>query len=393
MAARISAVAQDLPVSFVSLLGDNVYPSGVSSASDENFGLHFERVFSHKALQQVGLPVRRPPFLAERWTAAGRVGLSALCVCAAGGLFSRLGKPRLPGRSAGAGETLLRPVSPLRRARRRERWVGCRRGLEEAAVHAWADAAAGGRLSSRLCLGCGQNRACGGGCRMPGTSLAPSFARPPSTCRRQPPAFRTWRRSSNRQGKVKGKLTRLWGPRFQPGFLCVLQGKAKKKSAARGGCLQNLSSGDGGNAEGGASATDSLVVVNLHLDSNLWLGDEDPDGFGLLQWQFFRRALRAGERERPETRERNLKRHCREKAPRGALTSGDCGAAQTDADWLFVHLHHPLASAGNPSRLSPRLRDRLLPLLFQFKVDALFAGHEHLISLFEVRSFYRELPV
>lgn len=56
----MAGVCSVVPVSFVSLLGDNFYPTGVSSVDDLKFVSHFEVPFGHPALQRVRCAAESP---------------------------------------------------------------------------------------------------------------------------------------------------------------------------------------------------------------------------------------------------------------------------------------------------------------------------------------------
>ena len=56
----MAEVCSVVPVSFVSLLGDNFYPTGVSSVDDPKFVSHFEVPFGHPALQRVRCAAESP---------------------------------------------------------------------------------------------------------------------------------------------------------------------------------------------------------------------------------------------------------------------------------------------------------------------------------------------
>ncbi|KAL8444085.1 hypothetical protein Emed_006372 [Eimeria media] len=51
--AQLAAVCSSVPVSFVSLLGDNFYPAGVKDNQDPKFTTHFEQPFNHASLKRV----------------------------------------------------------------------------------------------------------------------------------------------------------------------------------------------------------------------------------------------------------------------------------------------------------------------------------------------------
>ncbi|KAL8452974.1 hypothetical protein Emag_002060 [Eimeria magna] len=92
----------------------------------------------------------------------------------------------------------------------------------------------------------------------------------------------------------------------------------------------------------------SMVVVNIHLDSNLFF--KSP-AYTAKQMEFLQQVLRA---------------------------------AATDADWVFVHQHHPLFTDATLARNIKTYQDLLLPVYLRYGVDAVFAGHEHLLSQFEL---------
>lgn len=50
---RLASVSSLLPISYVSLLGDNFYPSGVSNEKDVQFLSIFEQPFGHPSLTGV----------------------------------------------------------------------------------------------------------------------------------------------------------------------------------------------------------------------------------------------------------------------------------------------------------------------------------------------------
>ncbi|KAL8271610.1 hypothetical protein Esti_004466 [Eimeria stiedai] len=92
----------------------------------------------------------------------------------------------------------------------------------------------------------------------------------------------------------------------------------------------------------------SMVVVNIHLDSNLFF--KSP-AYTAKQMDFLEQVLRA---------------------------------AAADADWVFVHQHHPLFTDATLARNIKTYQDLLLPVYLRYGVDAVFAGHEHLLSQFEL---------
>lgn len=92
----------------------------------------------------------------------------------------------------------------------------------------------------------------------------------------------------------------------------------------------------------------SMIVVNVHLDSNVfWRSHASAE----KQLDFLEKVLQA---------------------------------AAAEADWIFVHQHHPLFTDGTPARNAQAYQNMLLPLYLQYGVDAVFAGHEHLLSHFEL---------
>ncbi|KAL8431934.1 hypothetical protein Efla_002771 [Eimeria flavescens] len=103
---------------------------------------------------------------------------------------------------------------------------------------------------------------------------------------------------------------------------------------------------DAGQPESGRS----MVVVNVHLDSNLFL---NSPVLTRQQMDFLEKVLQA---------------------------------AAADADWVFVHQHHPLFTDATLARNIKTYQDLLLPVYQQYGVDAIFAGHEHLLSQFELHA-------
>ncbi|KAL8435689.1 hypothetical protein ACSSS7_002292 [Eimeria intestinalis] len=91
-----------------------------------------------------------------------------------------------------------------------------------------------------------------------------------------------------------------------------------------------------------------MVVVNIHLDSNLFFRSSL---YTAKQMDFLEQVLRA---------------------------------AAADADWVFVHQHHPLFTDATLARNIKTYQDLLLPVYLRYGVDAVFAGHEHLLSQFEL---------
>lgn len=68
----------------------------------------------------------------------------------------------------------------------------------------------------------------------------------------------------------------------------------------------------------------------------------------------------------------------------GGVCASHLVAGAAEADWIFVHQHHPLFTDGTLCRNIKSFQDLLLPLYLRYGVDAVFAGHEHLLSYFEV---------
>ncbi|CDI84264.1 serine/threonine protein phosphatase, putative, partial [Eimeria acervulina] len=100
--------------------------------------------------------------------------------------------------------------------------------------------------------------------------------------------------------------------------------------------------------EGTYSLGNSVTVVNIHLDSNILLSSH---AIARKQLAFLEAVLRS---------------------------------AAAEADWIFVHQHHPLFTDGTLRRNVKWFQDLLLPLYLRYGVDAIFAGHEHLLSHFEL---------
>ncbi|CDJ58457.1 serine/threonine protein phosphatase, putative [Eimeria maxima] len=112
--------------------------------------------------------------------------------------------------------------------------------------------------------------------------------------------------------------------------------------------LQEIQPVARGSGEGGRARGDSVIVVNIHLDSNILLSSHDT---ARKQLVFLEAVLQSGAAE---------------------------------ADWIFVHQHHPLFTDGTLCRNIKSFQDLLLPLYLRYGVDAVFAGHEHLLSYFEL---------
>ena len=51
--------------------------------------------------------------------------------------------------------------------------------------------------------------------------------------------------------------------------------------------------------------------------------------------------------------------------------------AASGSDWKIAFFHHPIYSSGGTHGSDLALRDQLEPLFLKYKIDAVFAGHEH----------------
>lgn len=60
--------------------------------------------------------------------------------------------------------------------------------------------------------------------------------------------------------------------------------------------------------------------------------------------------------------------------------------AAAEADWVFVHQHHPLFTDATLIRNDKAFQNLLLPIFVRYGVDVVFAGHEHLLSQFELNA-------
>ncbi|CDI87193.1 serine/threonine protein phosphatase, putative [Eimeria praecox] len=226
VAATMAGVCSAVPVSFVSLLGDNFYPSGVSSVEDPKFFSHFEDPFGHPALQRVCChPPNAPPTLA------------------------RGGELQFP----------------------------------------WSDVFMNGVGLLTVCCSC---------------------------------------------ATLQLVVFVFCMPQWQP--------------AAKG-------AGEGARARG-----NSMTVVNIHLDSNILLSRHHA---ARKQVAFLEAVLQS------ETKSVFVSLHA---------------AAAAEADWIFVHQHHPLFTDGTLCRNIKSFQDLLMPVYLRYGVDAIFAGHEHLLSYFEL---------
>ncbi|CDJ51505.1 serine/threonine protein phosphatase, putative [Eimeria brunetti] len=112
--------------------------------------------------------------------------------------------------------------------------------------------------------------------------------------------------------------------------------------------LQRLQPAETEAGQGAYARGRSMTVVNIHLDSNILLSSHHSAS---KQMAFLEAVLQS---------------------------------AAAEADWIFVHQHHPLFTDGTLCRNIKSFQNLLLPLYLRYGVDAVFAGHEHLLSYFEL---------
>ncbi|XP_026193564.1 uncharacterized protein LOC34618258 [Cyclospora cayetanensis] len=229
--ARLAAVCSVVPVSFISLLGDNFYPNGISSSQDPLFSSHFEEPFNHPSLQRVAF-------------------------------FPILGNHDYKNSPDGQVERYY--------------------------------------------------SACG-------------------SCKQQ----EDWN-----SALVRWRIPNLWYfTRFVYSDAPMdLSGSPRVANAAH---IQR-------HQFEATPTRRAMTVVNIHVDSNILLSTLP-------------------------LKEAHIK-----------FLEDVLQSAIIEADWIFVHQHHPLFTDGSPRRNNKSFQDLLFPLYLRFGVDAVFAGHEHLLSQFEL---------